>query len=379
MVDLAEIVRGEGMRYLQTRVVTRDQRKALADISRCRTEALGSVEASCEDCGVEYRLFRSCRNRSCPKCQSEARQKWLDARLQEILPVSYLHVVFSVPAELHEVAWRCPRPFYAAAIRAAGQAIIEVGRSELHAQLGCHTQLQTWGQLMSFHPHVHCVVPCGGFSEDGSRWIAFDPADLPVDALSSRFRALLSKYIDAALRNGAFDPVARSVPVQQLLAAAGDRQWHVYAAPPFGGPEQLFGYLARYTYRVAITNDRIESYKNHQVTFRWRDHKNEEKPCTMDGQEFLRRFLMHVPPRGFVRIRSFGFLGNRNRKQNLERAWQLIGQPATQSAREPFRPRRLCPACSGRDARTYHFAPRPDAAPQVHLPLRAPPTAPVAA
>lgn len=381
MVDLAEIVRSEGARYLQTRVVTHNQRKAMCDISRCRTEAMGSVEVSCEQCGAAYRLFRSCRNRSCPSCQSEARQKWLDARLQEILPVPYLQVVFNLPTELNVLARYCPDRLYDALIHAAGQAVIDVGRFELHAQLGCQVHLQTWGQLMAFHPHVHCVVPCGGFSESGTRWVTFEPGNLSVGALSSRFRALLCKGIRAAVRQGAFDALPGSVSVEQLLATVEDREWRVYAAPPFGGPEQMLTYLARYTYRVAITNDRIESYENHRVTFRWRDyrHGNEEKACTLDGQEFLRRFLLHVPPRRFVRIRSYGFMGNRNRKRNLERARQLIGQAGAPPSREQFRPRRLCPACSGRDARTCHFVPRPDAAPQVHLPLRAPPIETVAA
>jgi hypothetical protein len=380
MADLGEIVRGEGPQYLQTRFVPPNQRKALRDIACCRTAAMGSVSVTCEGCSIDYRLFRSCRNRSCPQCQSEARAKWLEARKQEILPVPYLHVVFTVPREFNDVAVYCPEALFDVLIRAAGQALIDVGRSKLHAQLGCQTHLQTWGQSMAWHLHVHCVVPCGGFSGDGSRWISFEPEDLPVQALSKRFRTLLRKGVQAGARQGKLDRLPDTVSIDQLLAALKRRECRIYAKPPFGGVEKLLEYLARYTYRVAITNDRIESYEHHQVTFRWRDyrHGNEEKPCALEGQEFVRRFSMHVPPRGFVRIRSYGFMGNRNRKQNLERVRQLIGKAGTPPMREAFKPRRLCPACSGRDERTLHIAPRPDVAPQFELSLRAPPIRPAA-
>ncbi len=381
MVDLADIMRAEGAQYLQTRYGSAVQRKAMHDIVRCRTEAMGTVPVICERCNVEYCLFRSCRNRSCPQCQGEARNKWIEARRQEILPVAYLHVVFSTPSELNVLAQYCPEAFYDAVIRAAGQAVIDVGWSELHAQLGCQVHLQTWGQSMAFHPHAHCVVPCGGFSGDRSRWISFEPDDLPVEALSKRFRKLLGKSIRAAAQQSKLERLPGTVSVEKLLTMVMAHEWSVYAKPPFGGPEKLLEYLGRYTYRVAITNERIESYENHRVTVRWRNyrHGNEEKPCTLDGQEFLRRFLMHVPPRGFVRVRSYGFMANRNRKQNVERARQFIGEVGTPQIRESLQPLRLCPACSGRDERTLHFAPRPQVAPQFDLPSRPPPIEPVAA
>lgn len=381
MVTVADIVRGEGAQYLQSRHVTFEQQKAMADIVRCRTEAMGTVPIPCDQCGVEYRLFRSCRNRSCPQCQGEARAKWLEARRQEILAVPYLHVVFATPPELNVLARYHPEELYDAVIRAAGQAVIDVGRSELHAQLGCQVHLQTWSQSMAYHVHAHCVVPCGGFSEDGSRWISFETDDLPLKALSGRFRMLLCKFIRNAVRLGKFDRLPDTVALEKLLARVMTRPKRVYAKPPFGGPEKLYEYLARYTYRVAITNERIESYENHRVRFRWRDdrQRNEERSCNLDGQEFLRRFVSHVPPRGFVRIRSYGFMGNRNRKHNLERARQLIGTADLPQIREPFRPRRLCPACSGRDPRTLHIAPPPAVTPQIELPLRPPPIEPIAA
>lgn len=382
MVPLADIIRGEGAQYLQSRRTSFDQRKALDDIMRCRTEAMGSVAVPCDECHAEYRLFRSCRNRSCPQCQGEARAKWLDARRQEILPVPYVHVVFSAPSELRVLAQVCPEPLYDAVIRAAGQALIDVGRSELDAQLGCQVHLQTWSQRLAWHLHAHCVVPCGGFSADGTGWVSFEPGDLPRKALALRFQALLCKFIRAAVHGGEFERLPETISVEKLLASVKARAQRVYAKPPFGGVETLLGYLARYTYRVAITNERIDRYEEHQVTFRWRDygHGSEEKPCVLEGQEFLRRFVMHVPPRGFVRVRSYGLMGNRNRKQNLERARQLIGTTGAGERGEGFKPRRrLCPACSGRDERTLHVAPRPEVVAQFDLPLRPPPVAPLAA
>ena len=380
MVDLADIVRGEITEYLQKRYVPSRQRKALRDIMRCRTEAMGSVTTNCDKCGALYRLFRSCRNRSCPLCQSEARQEWLEARLEEILPCEYLHVVFNTPKEVELLAQYCPAEIYDAVMRAAGQAVMDVGWSEVHARLGSHVQLHTWGQNIAYHLHAHCVVPCGGFTEDGSRWISFASEDLQRKALESRFRMLLCRSIQAAARQGTLGGLPATVSVAQILAKIKNRDWRVWAKPPFGGAEKVFEYLSRYVYRVAITNDRIESYENGRVTFRWRDYRrgNEEKPCILESQEFVRRFVMHVPPRGFVRIRSYGFLGNRNRKRNLERARQLIGEAEPARTREPYKSLRLCPACAGRDEHTLQVA-RPDVVPQLDLPLRPPPIGPIAA
>jgi Putative transposase/Transposase zinc-binding domain len=375
MASLADIVRGEGARYLQTHFTTPEQRKALRDIAGCRTEAMGSVTVTCNDCRIDYSMFRSCRNRSCPQCGGEARMSWLEARKAEILTVPYSHVVFTPPAEFNELALHCPREFYDCLMRAAGQAAIEVGWSELHLQLGCEAHLHTWGQDMPLHPHVHCVVPCGGFTEDG-RWVSFKPDELPAEALASRFRALLCKAIRAGARKRQFERVPQVV--ETIVETAGEREWRVYAKPPFGGPEQLLSYLAKYMYRVAITNDRIESYSHHQVTFLRREP---EPPCTLDAQEFLRRFLLHVLPTGFVRVRSYGFMANRNRRRNNERARERIDNPETARQQEPFRPLRLCPACyeARRNGRTPDPLPRPYVTPQLVLTLRPPPIQPVAA
>ncbi|MBV8897224.1 MAG: transposase [Acidobacteriaceae bacterium] len=374
MADLADIVRGEALRYLQTQCTTSEQRKALRDIARCRTAAMGSVTVACEQCSAEYRLFCSCRNRSCPQCQGRARRQWLEARREELLPVAYLHVVFTAPRALNQMIPNCAGPLYDLVMRAAGQAVVEVGWSELGLRLGCLTQLHTWGRNMARHVHVHCLVPCGGFAEDGRRWVSFAPEDLPTEPLSARFYELLARGVRTAAREGTLE-LPSGASLAQLLAACAGSHERVYAKPPFGGPEKLLEYLARYTYRVAITNERIESYEEHRVTFRWRDNRR----CTLGAQEFMRRFLLHVPPRGFVRIRSYGFLGNRNRKRNVQRARELIGRASEPKVRGAFTPIRLCPTCAERNGRTIYFAAEADLQPQVGLPLRAPPTQPVAA
>jgi hypothetical protein len=286
------------------------------------------------------------------------------------LPVPYLHIVFGVPRELNVLAQYCAKEFYNALVHAAGQAIVDVGWSELRIQLGTLVQLHTWGETLPLHPHAHCAVPMGGFSEDGARWVGFDQKDLDVNALMDRFRVLVCRRICASARLGKLGGLPPTLSLEQLLAAARSEEWSVYAELAAGGPEKLLAYLARYTYRVAITNERIESYDDHRVTFRCRN----EKVCTLDAQEFLRRFLMHVPPKGFVRIRSFGFMGNRNRKQNVERARRLIGKlSAPRPSKQPTS-LRLCPACARkRCTSASHFAPAPGSAPQLELSLRPPP------
>lgn len=385
MVDLAEIVRGEGARYLSTHAVTANQYKALLAIAGCQTEAMGSVLEKCQQCQIEYCLFRSCRNRSCPQCEGQARASWFAARAADILPVPYLHAVFNAPRELHKLAQYCPKPVYDALIHAAGQAVIDVGRSELNARLGCQAQFHTWTQDLARHLHTHCVVPCGGFSEDGTKWICFGPEQLPVRALSRRFRLLACQAIRKAAREGRFERLPETVSIEQILALLMDREWKVYAKPPFGGPEQLLAYLARYTNRVAITNDRIERYEDHQVTLRWRDYGDGGHVGTriLDGQRFLGRIVMHVPPKGFVRNRAFGLLANRNHKSNLERARQLIGQNTTRSVpeHEAFVPLRLCPDCwaARRGNRPARRPQQMELAPPVPFSVRPPPIHPVAA
>lgn len=349
MPDVGEIVRAVGEEYLRTRRTTPFQRKALRAIGRCRTEAMGWKEEVCDQCGRGFPLFRSCRNRNCPQCQAQARAKWLKAREGELLPVPYFHVVFTVPEVLNKIALYCPEIFYAVLLRAAGRTLLDVGMSKLQAVLGALIILHTWGQNLSLHPHAHCVVPGGGFSRDRSRWISVPNPRflLPVKVLRRRFRTLLCQALGAAARNGKLARLPQEVSVEEIIREARTKEWVVYAKPPFGGPEQVLEYLSQYTHRVAISNGRIVSFSNHQVTFRWRDYAdgNRSKVSTLDALEFLRRFLLHVLPDRFVRIRYFGFFSNRHRAENIRRARVLIGRRGELRFRAHPTPALLCPSC----------------------------------
>jgi len=373
MVEMGEIVREEQEQYLRTHRATREQRKALAMMARCRTASMGLLRSDeCEACGSEYPIFRSCRNRNCPGCQATARAAWLEAREQELLDVGYFHVVFTVPEELNVIALWCPEVFYAALLRAAGKALLDAGLSKLDARLGVLAILHTWGQLLWPHPHAHCVVPGGGFSLDGKRWISLPNAEylLPVKLLSRRFRTLLCRQLRVAARTGRLRRLPTDVLAEQAIATAAAKKWIVYAKAPFGGAEQVLEYLSQYTHRVAISNSRIVAYEKRQVTFRYRDYadSNRVKECTLDAQEFLRRYLWHVLPDRFVRIRYFGFFANRHRAENIQQARALIGRHQPLRFRERTRFPRLCPVCQAAAAASSDHAQHPTTA------LRSPPS-----
>jgi len=340
------------------RATTPFQRKAIRAIQRCRTEEMGWLPAACEECGAEFPLFRSCRNRNCPQCQAQARAAWLEDREKELLSVPYFHVVFTVPAMLNEIARYCPEVFYAALLRAAGNALLDIGWSKLKARLGVLTILHTWGQNLTLHPHVHCVVPAGGFSGDGKRWVSLrNPTYLlPIKVLGLRFRTLLCQALRLAERSGDLKRLPPSVLPHITIEGAAAQQWIAYVKPPFGGPEQVLEYLSQYTHRVAISNRRIVSFEGGKVTFTWRDYadSNRTKLCTLDAFEFLRRFLMHVLPDRFVRIRYFGFLANRKRGDNIGRARALIGRNTPLRFHDRPRFAILCPEChrTAQSART---------------------------
>jgi hypothetical protein len=319
---------------------------------------MGSVRAECDNCGAEHLLFRSCRNRHCPRCQNSARAAWLAERQQEVLPVPYFHVVFTVPEMLNDIALYCPEVFYAALLRAAGNAVLDVGLTKLRARLGCLTVLHTWGQNLSLHPHVHCVVPGGGFSADGTRWIALrNPSYLlPVKVLSRRFRTLLITALRQAARTGKLQRVPENVPLHLTIEGAAAQEWIAYVKPPFGGPQYVLEYLSRYTHRVAISNRRIITFTGERVTFRWRDYADSNRPklSSLDSIEFLRRFLMHVLPDRFVKIRYFGFMTNQRRARNIELARKLIGLTTPAQLWRP-KPALLCPACHASTHRIVAF------------------------
>jgi hypothetical protein len=332
--DLGAIVRARTETFLRNRRTTAAQRKALRAIGACRTPALGGQRQQCDRCGHEHIQWHSCRNRACPRCGAAARQRWLEGRSSELLAVPYFHVVFTVPELLNLFALHAPRVFYDLLFRAAGGALVDVAHSRLQIQPGCLCVLHTWGQTLTLHPHIHCVVPGGGFSVHGRQWRSTAKSTflLPVKVLSRRFRSLLTGSLREAWREGTLTlpqrVIADSVALDLLLARAGATDWVVYCKPPFGGPEQVLGYLANYTHRIAISNSRIVSFDGERVCFRYRDyaHGNAEKLLTLDADEFLRRFLLHVRPPRLVRIRYYGFLANRTRARSIELARQLIGE-----------------------------------------------------
>jgi Putative transposase/Transposase zinc-binding domain len=336
--EMADIIRTHQSEFLArwNPVLSREQRKALRDIRDCRTAALGGRVQQCDRCGHRVILYNSCRNRHCPKCQAAARARWLAQRETELLPVPYFHVVFTLPAQLGRLALQNPKQIYAILFRAAAAALLETARDPtlLGAHIGFLAVLHTWGQNLHLHPHLHCVVPGGGISLDGSRWIGCRKASffLPVRLLSHRFRKSFLRSLRRAFRKGALrfhgelKSLSEPAAFEALCEKAAAIDWVVHVKPPFGGPRRVLKYLARYTHRVAISNHRLRTLENGRVSFEWKDyaHHSLTKLMTLDAVEFLRRFLLHVLPTGLVRIRQFGFLAHRVRKSKLELCRTLL-------------------------------------------------------
>jgi hypothetical protein len=337
--ELADVIRTHHRDLLAhwNPVLSREQRKALRDIRDCRSAALGGRVQQCDQCGHRVILYNSCRNRHCPKCQATARARWLALRETELLPVPYFHVVFTLPAQIGRLAMQNPRQIYGTLFRAAAAALLETARDPrfLGASIGFLAVLHTWGQNLHLHPHLHCVVPGGGISLDGSRWIGCRKSSffLPARVLSRRFRKVFLQSLKQAFRKGALRfsgelaPLAEPAAFQALCHQTAAIDWVVHVKPPFGGPRRVLKYLARYTHRVAISNHRLRALENGRVSFEWKDYADHSrtKLMTVDAVEFLRRFLLHVLPTGMVRIRQFGFLANRVRKQKLELCRALLG------------------------------------------------------
>jgi hypothetical protein len=331
-------------------------RKVLDAIARCRTAALGGHRDQCVRCGHQAISFNSCRNRHCPKCQGNARAKWLAARSAELLPVSYFHVVFTLPHELSALVLQNKQLLYDLLYRTSAAAMLELARDPWHlgADIGFLGVLHTWGQNLEHHPHVHFIVPAGGLALDGSRWIDSSPRFfLPVRALSEVFRGKFCEQLRELFQqnrlqfHGSVEQLAAPGAFSHLLWQLSLKDWVVYAKPPFGGAEHVLNYLARYTHRVAISNHRLVTFENNRVSFRWRDyaHGSKKKVMTVSAHEFLRRFLLHVLPGGLVRIRHFGLFANRRRAAALQRCRTLLG--TTTRIDPPDPPGLRCPACSG--------------------------------
>jgi hypothetical protein len=344
--EVAEIFRrhGDAYRCDQAGRLGRIERRVMSAIEICRTAALGGHVEACEDCGASRIAYNSCRNRHCPKCQGQAREAWLAARQSELLPVSYFHVVFTLPPAAAEIAFQNKALVYAILMRAAAEALMRLAADPKHlgAEIGLLAVLHSWGQTLTHHPHVHCVVPGGGLSADGRRWIACRPNFfLPVHALSRLFRRLFLAALESAFRDGRLnffgdlalltDPCVFSA----RIAALRRTEWVVYAKPPFGGPAQVLAYLARYTHRAAIANSRLIAIDEDKVSFTFKDyrHNGQRKVMRLDAHEFIRRFLLHVLPDGFHRIRHYGFLANGRRARKIELCRALLkAQPSLDSA-----------------------------------------------
>ena len=364
-LEVADVFRQHGEEFLNRwgHIVSPQQRKALRDIAACRTAALGGHIEQCDHCSHRVIAYNSCRNRHCPKCQSAARDRWLAERAKELLPVPYCHVVFTVPEQLAPLARQNQRLFYGLLFRAVSQTLLEIAADPRHlgAQIGFLAVLHTWSQNLLHHPHVHCVVPAGGIAPDGSKWIPCrQKFFLPVRVLSRLFRGKLLAFLREAYAKGKLQfggqlaALADPARFQTWLRTLKKSDWVVYAKPPFGGPEHVLKYLARYTHRVAISNGRLVSLEQGQVRFRWRDSKdnNRTKTMTLDAIEFIRRFLLHILPSGFVKIRHFGFLANRNRSVRLDLCRRHLEAPVPADAptglltdQQKRAAERRCPVC----------------------------------
>ncbi len=339
------------------------QLRVMWAIEACRTAALGGHVMRCEDCGHIDIAYNSCRNRHCPKCQAAASYAWLEARRAELLPVPYYHVVFTLPGAIADIAYTNKKVVYDALFKAASETLLAIAADPKHlgARIGITMVLHTWGSALTHHPHVHCVVPGGGLSLDGQRWIGCKPGFfLPVRVLSRLFRRLMCQRLATAHAKGALqffgdNAVLHDADVfREFLKPLRHAEWVVYAKRPFAGPEQVLSYLARYTHRVAIASSRLVAFDGDHVSFRWKDYRREGKArygvITLDAHEFIRRFLLHVLPDGFHRIRHYGLFANPTRVENVAKARVLLGdqsQPAPmQEAAEPT-PSPPCPCCGG--------------------------------
>jgi hypothetical protein len=363
-LEVADLIRSAGAAFIERnrRWIRWKHVKVLLAIARCRTAALGGHVDQCTRCGHRATIsYNSCRNRHCPKCQTAARDRWITARQKELLPTRYVHVVFTLPASLARLALQNKKLIYGLLLRASAETLLEVARDPryLGAEIGFFSVLHTWNQKLRLHPHVHCVIPAGGLSLDHSHWVKSpNRFFLPLKVLSRVFRGKFVDSLRQAFREGRLYFPGDLAALAQLKTFAAwlrglfRKDWVVYAKPPFGGPEYVLQYLGRYTHRVAISNHRLVSFNEGKVTFRWRDsaHHNEQKLLTLSLDEFLSRFLLHLLPKGFVRIRNFGFLANRRRPTLLPLCLQLLGAAQelqddqhTSCSNDLWR----CPKCGG--------------------------------
>jgi hypothetical protein len=381
--EVADIFRAHGPAWRQTVQLSLGQLKVMSAIEQCRSAALGGHVLRCSGCAQIEVAYNSCRNRHCPKCQASAARRWLAARQADLLPVEYYHVVFTLPAAISALAWYNKAVIYGLLFDVAAETLRTIAADPRHlgAQTGATLVLHTWGSALTHHPHVHGIVPGGGLSPDGERWVACRPGFfLPVRVLSRLFRRRFLEELANAHRRGQlrffgeYAALADPAVFAQWLVPLRACEWVVYAKRPFAGPEAVLAYLSRYTHRVAISNQRLIAFDERDVTFRWKDYRakgrTRYKTMTLEAGEFMRRFLLHVLPGGFHRIRHYGLLANPVRRQNLATIRALLHAPAIINASEDALP----------DTRPLTFVCRHCGAPMIIIdilmrsqPIRAPP------
>jgi hypothetical protein len=367
-LEIGDIFRAYGPAWRRANAghVSLTQLKVMAAIEACRTEALGGHVAACAKCGHSHIAYNSCKNRHCPKCQGPAARDWMAARAEDLLPVEYFHVVFTLPAEIAQIAYWNKKAVYDLLFRASAETLTTIAADpkRLGARIGMTSVLHTWGSALTHHPHVHIIVPGGGLSPDGTRWISCRPGFfLPVKVLSRLFRRLFVEGLRALHQSGslaffgALAGLAQAKAFAAWLAPFRKSEWVVYAKPPFGGPEAVLAYLSRYTHRVAISNSRLISADAETVSFRWKDYRiktgDRQKVMRLATDEFIRRFLIHVLPDGFHRIRHYGLLASAGHKANVARIRKLLGaqtpsqHDAPNAEVTPLTLREPCPVCGG--------------------------------
>jgi len=364
-LEVAEIFRthGPAWRAAQRGHLSLGQLKVMSAIEQCRSAALGGHVLRCGGCGADQVAYNSCRNRHCPKCQSSAAKRWLEARQADLLPVEYYHVVFTLPAPIADIAYQNKAVIYSLLFDVAAETLCTIAADSKHlgASIGATLVLHTWGSALTHHPHVHGIVPGGGLSPNGEQWVACKPGFfLSVRVLSRLFRRRFLEELQAVHRRGRLQffgehaPLADASVFAQWLAPLHQCEWVVYAKRPFAGPEAVLAYLSRYTHRVAISNSRLVALDERGVTFRWKDYrakgKTRHKTMTLGADEFMRRFLLHVLPGGFHRIRHYGLLANASRKANLARVRELLHavpatNPPTLDSDAKVDPREPCFVC----------------------------------
>jgi hypothetical protein len=364
-LEVADIFRDQGSAWREANAghISLGALKVMSAIERCRTAALGGHVMHCDACEHTEIAYNSCRNRHCPKCQGAVAKQWLAEREAELLPVPYFHVVFTVPAAIGDIAYQNKAVVYNLLFKAAADTLLTIGADPKHlgARLGLTAVLHTWGSAMTHHPHLHCIIPGGGLSLDGNRWVACRPSFfLPVKVLSARFRNVFLDKLLAHHREGRLAFFGKLIALQhprafnQLIDSLKHTDWYVDARAPFAGPAAVLEYLSRYTHRVAIANSRLITFDEHRVTFKWKDYRAKEenryKTMSLDTHEFIRRFLIHVLPRGLHRIRHYGLFANGQRTENIAKARECLGVKTSQDPNDDDDTNEppdwlLCPAC----------------------------------